>query len=166
MPYLDQDIIKNVAKVFPEVEIRELENLIFHINKDYAQAKCSGELVDFVKIRDSAMEHCGLWDLFTYKLYKTAIGKYYALKRARDEREKLIVGTVYKASESEALIAASENVKIMFCSRLPKGRLKYHEIDSGHERFSRTGKNTRVTESEYACAKRQALAIINGRRGF
>jgi len=119
---------------------------------------------DFERIRDNTLEYCGLWDLFTYKPYKSAVGKYFGRKRAQDEKSGYIVGTVYEADDKSVLVAASKDVKIQFLAKNTRAKITFCDLNNGNERTSRMGGSTRVTREEFIRAKQVAFAVIKSHR--
>jgi len=163
---IDHAILGQVMSAYPEVSEPLLENVIFGINRSYATAKQRHDQVDFVRIRDDELERCDLYNLFDYKIYQSAVGKYYALRRAESPITKQRPGTVYGASRDEVLIAVTKKVRILFVALRYHGKLKYKDVDNGRRRFARDGVPTQVPSEAFQTAKRKALAILNSHRGF
>lgn len=166
MSHIDTEIFNKVLSECPvEVESNLFARVILLINERYAKAVSQDSTADFKSIRNEVLDYCDLWDLLLVDPYKSAIGRYYSLRRAKEEKEGYKIGTIFEADENHVLIAASKNVKILFRSHKPKGKLRFGDIDTGRERFSRAkGLSTRVTEDQYLTAKRKALAVMNSRR--
>lgn len=166
MSQVDIPILERVVSECPEIESAAFENVIFRINSAYSAAKLKSDTVDFELIRDKVLEYCDLFNLLEHKIYKSAVGKYYGLRRGQEQKDGYEAGTVYEVSPDHVLIAADKDVKILFRTFKREGKLSFTDVDTGKERFHRKGGSTFVDEKKYHQAKQQALAIMNSRRTF
>lgn len=170
MPNVDSALLDEVMSECEGVERSMLELAIFHINAEYARLmrRDDAEAIDFEAIMEEALEHCSLRNLFEYKPYKHALGKYYSKRKAaaaleRKEKEE-VIGEVRNPSDQAVTIRASYEVEIRFKALKESGKLEFLDVDKGEERKVLHGNSQYVSEDLYLRAKRQALAIMNSRR--
>lgn len=150
------------AKKVPGVETPALENVIRIINKKYAAAKRQERTtIDFIEMRDQALEYNDLFDLFTHQAYKSAVGIYYShVKRLAAQFKPHVTEVCAKS----VTVRTTRKVSITFSTLIEGRQLKFSDLDTGRNRIVHLGKSDRVPESAYVAAKRMALAALNSRR--
>lgn len=166
MAQIDWEVFSRVISESGDVRPAVLRRVIELISAKYAASIKKEEPINFKAIRDEVLEYCDLWDLFIIGPYKSAVGKYYSLKKQKEAGQKYEVGEVFSANKNSVLIAASPDVKILFQTSKACGKLLFTDIDTGQTRFCLSNKGSKVTEKQYLKAKIKALAVMNSRRQF
>lgn len=155
MSYIEMAIFEKVVAECEYVEGDELKKVIFAINNAYHQALLKKDKADFVSIRDEVLEFRKLYNLFDFKPYKSAIGKYYGRKKAKKKKRGY---EVLEADGKSVLIAFTSGVTLLFHVRTGSEPLNLYVM-------KRIPTNAWVSNEEiFLKAKRQAIAIIRSRQ--
>ena len=161
MAQIDEHALTTAA-AFAHVEIPLLRRVITENNKLFANEKktASRRQIDFSKLIGQTMLEFDAIDLLLHDAYKSAVGKYYSLRRATPPT--LYPLRIETSNSMEARIRVSNGVSIVFRALNSKGVLTQREIEYRHH-IIHSRKDVRDSDVMSA-ARKLALAAINAIR--
>ena len=151
-----------IAAAFAHVEIPLLRRVIAENNKLFAGEKktANTQQIDFSKLIASALLEFETIDLLQHNAYKSAVGKYYSLRRTTNPFAYAMYAET--CNSTEARIRVSDGMSIVFRTLRSTGVLSLHEIEYRHHviHTHRDVKDSEVMQ----VAKKLALKTINAVR--